>query len=108
MDAMHRLTYLVVVGLLGFMVSGTASAQSSASDPTAVTFAKDIAPILQRSCQQCHRPASVAPMSLLTYQEVRPWARAIKMRTGLRSERGAMPPWFAWRNASISIGMSTM
>ena len=101
MDAMHRLTYLVVVGLLGFVVSATASAQSSASDPTAVTFAKDIAPILQRSCQQCHRPASVAPMSLLTYQEVRPWARAIKMRTGLRSERGAMPPWFVERDLGI-------
>ena len=101
MDAMHRLTYLVVVGLLGCVVSATASAQSSASDPTAVTFAKDIAPILQRSCQQCHRPASVAPMPLLTYQEVRPWARAIKMRTGLRSERGAMPPWFVERDLGI-------
>jgi hypothetical protein len=42
-----------------------------------VTFTKDVAPILQRSCQNCHRPDSIAPMSLLTYEQVRPWARAI-------------------------------
>lgn len=49
----------------------------------AVTFTKDIEPILQRSCQNCHRPDSMAPMSLITYEEVRPWARSIKQRTGL-------------------------
>src|SRR5436309_14901905 len=54
-----------------------------------VTFAKDIAPILQKSCQSCHRPGQMAPMSLLTYQDVRPWARSIKQRV---TER-AMPPW---------------
>ena len=71
----------------------------SAQQPAAaeVTFAKDIAPILQRSCQNCHRPAGVAPMSLVTYEEVRPWARAIKTRTGIgpratRSPR--LPPPF--------------
>jgi len=42
-----------------------------------VTFTRDIAPILQRSCENCHRPEGVAPMSLQTYEEVRPWARAI-------------------------------
>src|SRR5687768_2707746 len=56
----------------------------------AVTFARDIAPILQRSCQNCHRPGQVAPMSLLTYEEARPWARAMKLRTGLRDKAGAM------------------
>ena len=40
-----------------------------------VTFSKDVAPILQRSCQNCHRPGSIAPMSLLTYKDARPWAR---------------------------------
>jgi|SRR5579862_1508760 len=62
-----------------------------------VTFAKDIAPILQRSCQNCHRRDSMAPMSLLTYQEARPWARAIKERVVKRD----MPPWFVDRNIGI-------
>ena len=66
-----------------------------------VTFAKDIMPILQRSCQECHRPDSIAPMSLLTYEEARPWARAMKAKTGLRSKPGAMPPWFVEKTVGI-------
>jgi mono/diheme cytochrome c family protein len=66
-----------------------------------VTFTKDIAPILQRSCQGCHRPDSVAPMSLLTYEQVRPWAKEIKVRTMLRHRRGAMPPWFIEKDIGI-------
>ena len=54
-----------------------------------VTFARDIAPLLQESCQSCHRPGSLAPMSLVTYAETRPWARSIKNRVMTRS----MPPW---------------
>jgi hypothetical protein len=79
------------------------SAQSGApADPAAeVTFTKDIAPILQRSCQQCHRPGGVAPMPLLTYEQVRPWARAIKTRTGLGPRAGVMPPWFVEKNIGI-------
>src|ERR1700730_8312142 len=65
-----------------------AIAASAAAQP-AVTFTKDIAPILQRSCQSCHRPGQMAPMSLLTYQDVRPWARSIKQRVTERSMR----PW---------------
>ena len=42
-----------------------------------VTFTKDVAPIFQKSCQNCHRPGSIAPMSLLTYEDARPWARSI-------------------------------
>jgi mono/diheme cytochrome c family protein len=76
-----------------------ASAQTPAKAP--VTFTRDIAPILQRSCQQCHRPDSVAPMSLLTYEEVRPYARAIKQRTALRSKPGVMPPWYIEKNVGI-------
>ena len=45
-----------------------------------VTFTKDVAPILQRSCQNCHRPGAIAPMSLLTYEDARPWARSIKQK----------------------------
>jgi hypothetical protein len=63
-----------------------------------VTFAKDIAPILQRSCQHCHRPSGgLAPMALTTYEEVRPWAKAIKLRTSHRE----MPPWFIEKNVGI-------
>src|SRR5215468_6021876 len=69
--------------------------------PGPVTFSKDIAPILQRSCQNCHQPNSVAPMSLITYKEVRPWARAIKERTFRRDKQGAMPPWFLEKNIGI-------
>jgi hypothetical protein len=66
-----------------------------------VTFTRDIAPILQRSCQSCHHPGSIAPMSLLTYDEVRPWARSIKLRTGLRDKPQAMPPWFLEKNIGV-------
>src|SRR5262245_37665850 len=53
------------------------------------TFSKDVAPILQQKCQECHQPNSIAPMSLITYQDARPWARAIKERVASRQ----MPPW---------------
>src|SRR5215471_12228104 len=66
-----------------------------------VTFTKDIAPILQRSCQNCHRPDGVAPMSLVTYEEVRPYARAIKQRTSIGPHRGVMPPWYVEKNVGI-------
>jgi len=66
-----------------------------------VTFTKDIAPILQRSCESCHRPDGVAPMSLQTYEEVRPWARAIKQRTGIGPRAGVMPPWYVEKNLGI-------
>jgi hypothetical protein len=66
-----------------------------------VTFSKDIAPILQRSCEQCHHADGVAPMSLVTYDEVRPFARAMKARTSLRWQRGAMPPYFVEKNIGI-------
>src|SRR5207249_3210666 len=56
-----------------------------------VTFNKDILPILQRNCQGCHRPGGVAPMSLLTDTDARPWAKAIKAAVMTKK----MPPWFA-------------
>ncbi len=60
-----------------------------AANPTPVTFHKDVQPILQRSCQSCHRPGEAAPMSFLSYPEVRPWAKAIKAAVVERK----MPPW---------------
>ena len=75
-------------------------AATTAAQPE-VTFHKDIAPILQRSCQNCHRPGQVAPMSLLTYEEARPWARSMKARTAIRDKAGAMPPWYIEKNIGI-------
>ncbi|MBI3492352.1 MAG: thiol-disulfide isomerase [Acidobacteria bacterium] len=59
--------------------------------PTAVTFAKDVAPIFYKSCVECHRPTMFAPMSLMTYEDARPWAKSIKQRVVSRT----MPPWGA-------------
>ena len=88
--------------VIGLASTGTLHAgQTVAADHSSVTFTKDIAPILQRSCQICHRPDSVAPMSLLTYQEARPWARAMKMRTSIGPRAGVMPPWYVEENIGI-------
>jgi cytochrome c5 len=69
-----------------------APAAAETTAEAAVTYTKDIAPILERSCQHCHRPESVAPMSLLTYEDTRPWARAIKYRTDRVGKPDVMPP----------------
>src|SRR5215471_13325082 len=55
----------------------------------APTFAKDVAPILQAKCQECHRKGTAAPMSLVTYEQTRPWAKSIRYRVVTRN----MPPW---------------
>ena len=73
------------------------SAPALAQTPAAPTFSKDIAPILQRSCQSCHRPGEIAPMALTTYREVRPWARSIKTRVVKRD----MPPFHVDRTIGI-------
>jgi len=64
----------------------------------AVTFSRDVAPILQKACQNCHRPGAIAPMSLLTYQDARPWARSIKTKVSARE----MPPWYIDRHVGIT------
>jgi hypothetical protein len=74
-----------------------AGATASAQPPAPVTFTKDVAPIFQKACQNCHRPGSIAPMSLLTYEDARPWARAIKQRVEARQ----MPPWHVDRTVGI-------
>jgi hypothetical protein len=94
------------LGLFGLLLAslavGTASPAAQAPPPAAdITFTRDIAPILQRSCLECHHPDGVAPMSLVSYEDARPWVRAIKLRTSLRSQRGAMPPWFIEKNIGI-------
>ena len=69
----------------------------TAAQTSDITFTKDVAPILQNSCQTCHREGSIAPMSLLTYEETRPWARAIKDKVQART----MPPWFIDKNIGV-------
>src|SRR5438093_2269764 len=62
-----------------------------------VSFTKDVAPILQNHCQVCHREGTIAPMSLLTYEQVRPWAKAVKAKVIGRE----MPPWFIDKNVGV-------
>ena len=93
-----RITQPFVVMLLGsatLLLPGTSVAQPA--DPQGPTFANDIAPILYESCVTCHRPGQIAPMSLINYQEVRPWARSIKNKV----ESRAMPPWHLDRRIGI-------
>lgn len=81
------------------LLTQAAGAQAPARAATRqVTFTKDVAPILQRSCQHCHRPDSMAPMSFLTYEDVRPWARSLRQKVTARE----MPPWFIDRTVGIT------
>ena len=98
---MRALTILAAAALV-MTVTVVPSAQHvrarrSRQPTAAVTFTKDVAPILQRSCQNCHRPDSNAPMSLITYEDARPYARSIKAKTVSR----LMPPWHIERNIGI-------
>jgi hypothetical protein len=87
---------VVLAGALGGATQPVAFA--AGSDQTIPTFSKDVAPIFQRACQSCHRPGSIAPMSLLTYRDARPWARSIKTKVATR----VMPPWHIDRNVGVT------
>ena len=77
-------------------IPGVSLAQSSE-----VTFHKDIEPILQRSCQNCHRDGGAGPMPLVTYDQVAPFAGLIEYKTALRDRAGAMPPWYMEKDIGI-------
>ena len=78
--------------MLRLILAGTALSLVALAAPVpSVTFNKDVLPILQKNCQTCHRPGEAAPMTLVTYSEARPWAKAIKNAVLSRK----MPPWFA-------------
>jgi hypothetical protein len=87
---MKRRAFTDVVGscLLAMCTAAPAAAQPAAAPPT---FTKDVAPVLYRACVGCHRSGGIAPMPLLTYQDARPWAKAMKQQVGAR----LMPPWGA-------------
>src|SRR5207245_931289 len=93
--------YLCLNVALGALVSGVYFAlpylSFAADAKKAVTFARDVAPILQEKCQDCHRKGSMAPMPLVTYEETRPWAKAIRQRVITRQ----MPPWHIDKTVGI-------
>ena len=87
---------LASVAALGSAVTNAQQPAPAAAQPE-VTFTKDIAPIFQAKCQSCHEPGSIAPMSLTTWQEARPWARSIRSRVASRQ----MPPWHIDRSVGV-------
>ena len=93
LDGIAAVAMVAVVTTTWAMVAlvppGVALAGGPVEANSTATFTKDVLPILQRSCQKCHRPGTAAPMSLLTYDDARPWARSIKARVVARQ----MPPW---------------
>src|ERR1051325_2147182 len=79
---------------LGVFIAATMSGGAVGAQQTragAVTYHRDVVPILQKNCQSCHRPGQIGPMPLLTYQQTRPWAVASKAKVASRQ----MPPWLA-------------
>src|SRR5271169_6216723 len=78
---------------IGAVVTGVFCGVSwiTAGDLPSVTFTKDVSPVLQKNCQGCHRPGEAAPFSLMSYEQARPWAKAMKEAVRLKK----MPPWFA-------------
>ncbi len=88
MNSKFRRTAMLALGLAVIVMFAAASHRSNAAK---VTFTKDVAPILYKNCAECHRAGEIAPMSLLSYQEARPWAKSIRERVVERS----MPPWSA-------------
>jgi hypothetical protein len=90
---MKLMTNRILLGILGALAAASAAELTTAP----ATFTKDVAPILQEKCQSCHRAGSMAPMSLVTYDETRPWAKSIKQRVVTRS----MPPWHLDKTVGI-------
>src|SRR5262245_10614149 len=90
---MHLRNLIIVAAVaFGLLAAGSRGTAAQGNLKTAaVTFNKQVLPILQKNCQACHRPGEIAPMSFLTYNDARPWAKAIKAAVVKRQ----MPPWFA-------------
>src|SRR2546425_3682187 len=85
------------IAALTFIFVSCAPGLAAADEPKQATFSKDVAPIFQRHCQVCHHPGTAAPMSLIAYADVRPWARSIRQRVSQRE----MPPWHIDRTQGI-------
>ncbi|MEZ5416109.1 MAG: cytochrome c [Vicinamibacterales bacterium] len=89
----------VRLGLAAIAAAGVLAhaGAAQAAAPARPTFSKDVAPIFQAKCQSCHEPGSIAPMSLVTFKDSRPWARSIKSRVESRQ----MPPWHIDRSVGV-------
>ena len=96
-----RLRFAVSMGLAGALLLALSPMPAGAAEAE-VTFTKDVAPIFHRSCANCHKPGSIAPMSLLTYDDARPWARSIRDKVSRPDDDPErMPPWFIEKNVGI-------
>jgi len=96
---MTRRLLFVLIGTLSLAATMVAQSATQTAPAGSPTFAKDVAPIMFNKCAKCHRPGEVAPMSLLSYSDARPWAKAIKTKV----TRHEMPPWGA--NPALSLPM---
>ena len=93
-------SFLLMIGITILVQSSALAADATSANAGSrqpVTFSKDVAPILQEKCQECHQPNSIAPMSLISYKESRPWARSIRERVITRQ----MPPWHIDRSVGV-------
>jgi hypothetical protein len=88
------ITLGATAGLTAFVIF---AAEPGTAPVRQITFSKDVAPIFQKSCDSCHHPGTVAPMSLMTYKDVRPWAKSIRERVARRD----MPPWHLDKSVGI-------
>src|SRR5580658_215513 len=79
----YKYSPVAISFVAGLALSAAVAAQ------TTPTFSKDIAPLFYKDCASCHRPGEIAPMSLITYDQARPWAKSIRARVA----SGQMPPW---------------
>ena len=92
MRARFAIAASVIILATAIITAGGSGEQYAAKPANDVpTFSKDVAPILYKNCATCHRPGEIAPMSLLTYAEARPWAKSIRDEVA----DGTMPPWHA-------------
>ena len=95
---LSTLTRSLGILTLAFAVVTVLPSTVAAAEEDVPTFTKDVAPIFQAKCEACHRAGSIAPMSLVTFQESRPWARSIRDRVSTRQ----MPPWHLDRTVGIT------
>src|SRR4029434_943408 len=93
----HRFTSYLGLAVLAVAVTILSAGVTTSQAPAAPTFSKDVAPIFQEKCQACHRPDSIAPMSLVTFEQTRPWAKSIRERVISRN----MTPWHIDKTVGI-------
>ncbi|MEM7416997.1 MAG: hypothetical protein AAF389_15925 [Gemmatimonadota bacterium] len=98
---MSRRPLIAFVALTAVLVAPSPATAQEGGERENVTYHRDIVPVLQRSCVNCHRSNGVAPMALTDYEDVRRYARRIVRRTAIRDRMGAMPPWYAEKDIGI-------